>query len=148
MHCWVLLGLLLRLTAVRRPLLPPRTGSLPSSGAGALAVLLAWTAVPLLVGDDPRPERRGERRGPAHRGAPVNGGRPLFTEADEGGQVEYRLEKPVVGEAGGEISDTGNLESLAATTQLPDPDCVAVSPELFAAVQAGEDDPAALLVCE
>lgn len=81
--------------------------------------------------------------------APLNGQRLLYTEAEEGArQVEYRLEKPVVGEPGGGIPDTEPLASLVFTAQLPDPDSVAVSPRLFAAVQAGEHDPAVLLVGE
>ncbi|MGW5875962.1 hypothetical protein ACWFMI_05310 [Nocardiopsis terrae] len=47
--CAVALGLLLMLTAVRRPLLLPRTRSLPSFAAGALAVVLTGVALPVLA---------------------------------------------------------------------------------------------------
>ncbi|GAB3711736.1 hypothetical protein [Nocardiopsis nanhaiensis] len=48
--CATALGLLLMLTVVRRPLFHPRTRSLPSFGAGALAVVLVGVTAPVLAG--------------------------------------------------------------------------------------------------
>ncbi|GAA1074103.1 PQQ-binding-like beta-propeller repeat protein [Nocardiopsis metallicus] len=50
--CAVPLGVLLMLTVVRRPLLPPRSRSLPPFAAGAFAVALAGTSVPLVLVDE------------------------------------------------------------------------------------------------
>lgn len=49
--CAVALGLVLMLTAVRPPRLFPRTRSLPSFGAGALAVVLLGAGAPALAGN-------------------------------------------------------------------------------------------------
>ncbi|WP_026116415.1 hypothetical protein [Nocardiopsis valliformis] len=50
--CAVPLGVLLMLTVVRRPLLPPRSRSLPPFAAGVLAVALVGVTVPLLLVDE------------------------------------------------------------------------------------------------
>ncbi|WP_017587130.1 PQQ-binding-like beta-propeller repeat protein [Nocardiopsis ganjiahuensis] len=112
-----------------------------------------WSVVVRYAGDEPGALAFRGRTGevvaedlPAGT-VPLDGERLLFTETDEAThQAEYRLEKPVVGEPGGEVPDTETLETLAFTTRIPDPDSIASSPELFAALQAGEDDPAVLLV--
>lgn len=78
---------------------------------------------------------------------PLTEERLLFTGVGKDThQVEYRLERPVVGEPGGEVPGTETLETLAFTTRVPEPGSIASGPELFAALQAGEDDPAVLLV--
>lgn len=56
--CALAVGLLLMLTVVRRPLLEPRTRSLPSFGAGALVVLLVGAVLPVLIEEDDRSEVR------------------------------------------------------------------------------------------
>lgn len=53
--CAVPLGVLLMLTVVRRPLLLPRTRSLPPFGVGVLIVALVGVSVPLLLVDEERP---------------------------------------------------------------------------------------------
>jgi outer membrane protein assembly factor BamB len=50
--CAIPLGVLLMLTVVRRPLLPPRSRSLPPFAAGVLAVLLVGASVPLFLVDE------------------------------------------------------------------------------------------------
>ncbi|WP_017579940.1 PQQ-binding-like beta-propeller repeat protein [Nocardiopsis valliformis] len=118
-----------------------------------------WAVVVHYGGDDPgvlavRSRNRGvtAENLPTEPGrvVPVNGELLMYTETDEDtDQVEYRLERPVVGEPGGDIPDTETVDSLVFATPAPVPESVAVSPELFAGVRAeGPDgnEPAVLLV--
>lgn len=118
-----------------------------------------WSVLVRYGGDDPGVLAvRGRARGviaedlPTEPGrvVPVDGDLLMYTETDEHtDQVDYRLERPVVGEPGGDVPDTETVDSLVFATPAPVPESVALSPELFAGVRAEGADgngPATLLV--
>lgn len=133
--------------------------TIPGPAERVLSAPDGWAVVVHYGGDEPGALTvRSQVTGVTARGLPTEPGRVvpvdgellMYTESDEEtDQVEYRLERPVVGKPGGEVPDTETVDSLVFAAPAPAPESVAVNAELFAAVRAEGPDgngPASLLV--